>query len=69
MTDWKGVEYDTTCEQVLTQEQILKTLDKVSRHITLGWENDPILSIYCQPKPEPNKYQRRYARIGRRKKK
>jgi hypothetical protein len=85
---WKGVEYDTTYEPVLTEEvmsgfamrmlveydaahreRLLKSLDAVVRHLTIGWEADPILSMYCQPKPKPNKYQRRYARIGRRRKK
>ena len=69
MDKWKGVEYSITCEPVLTEVTLATVLESAHRIVTRGWENDPILSRYCQPKPKPNKYQRRYARIGRRRKK
>ena len=54
------------CDHVY-RERLLKQLDEVSKHITLGWELIPELSHYrLEYKKKPNKYQRRYARIGRR---
>lgn len=67
---WKGIEYSTTCEPVLTEEM----LNGAAQAITEGWQFDPTSAPYywgCRVKMirKPNKYQRRYARIGRRKKK
>ena len=43
------------------------TLDEAYRAVCKGWELIPELSAYCvEYKKKPNKYQKRYARIGRR---
>jgi hypothetical protein len=61
-------EFNVPLENLRCSEVTLAMiLDAAQRAVTCGWETDPILSMYCQPKP--NKYQRRYARIGRRRKK